>query len=349
MRQLLLFIFLSIASLVAASDYFDILQDEFKQTTTGKVRRYYMTIEEEVWDYYNETNSKVSEGNHFIGTRYYKALYHEYEDITFTKKKEKFHWQGNMGPILKAEVGDIIQIFFWNRASKNFTIHPHGIFYEFEMEGAVFKDAYQESSVGPNQNYTYTWSVLPRAGPGPKDGDSLVWGYHSHVTENDIYAGLYGAILVYRQGKLSPFNNDIVTALFVADENLSPYLSQTMSELYPDFDISNYDQDKVYKAHQFPSINGLISSSPKDLVFNETVVQWHLLGWGSYMDVEFIKWENATIIDGNNPTAMINNYVRLMPASFYSVILKLEEIQGEYQFGSLDNQNGMTMKYKMTL
>jgi hypothetical protein len=30
-----------------------------------------------------------------------------------------------MGPILRAEVGDVIQVFFWNRASKNFTIHPH--------------------------------------------------------------------------------------------------------------------------------------------------------------------------------------------------------------------------------
>lgn len=30
-----------------------------------------------------------------------------------------------MGPILRAEVGDIIQVFFWNRATKNYTIHPH--------------------------------------------------------------------------------------------------------------------------------------------------------------------------------------------------------------------------------
>lgn len=61
---------------------------------------------------------------HFIGTRYYKALYHEY-DATFQHKKARFHWQGNMGPILRAQVGDTIEIHFWNRAKQNFTMHPH--------------------------------------------------------------------------------------------------------------------------------------------------------------------------------------------------------------------------------
>ena len=54
------------------------------------------------------------------------------------------------------------------------------------MEGAVYKDATEDSFVKPGHNYTYIWQVAPRAGPGPKDGDSLVWGYHSHVHENDM-------------------------------------------------------------------------------------------------------------------------------------------------------------------
>lgn len=54
------------------------------------------------------------------------------------------------------------------------------------MEGAIFKGSFEKSIIEPNHNYTYTWKILPRAGPGPKDGDSLVWGYHSHVTESDM-------------------------------------------------------------------------------------------------------------------------------------------------------------------
>lgn len=30
-----------------------------------------------------------------------------------------------MGPILRAEVGDTIQIHFWNKATRNYTMHPH--------------------------------------------------------------------------------------------------------------------------------------------------------------------------------------------------------------------------------
>lgn len=60
-----------------------------------------------------------------LGTRYYKALYHEYKDASFTERKKRSHWQGNMGPILSAEVGDTIEIHFWNKATRNYTIHPH--------------------------------------------------------------------------------------------------------------------------------------------------------------------------------------------------------------------------------
>lgn len=30
-----------------------------------------------------------------------------------------------MGPILRAEIGDTIQIHFWNKATHNYTMHPH--------------------------------------------------------------------------------------------------------------------------------------------------------------------------------------------------------------------------------
>lgn len=140
----LIVLFITIAH--AAPDYYKELTTEFKQKkTTGQVRRFFITAEESIWDYASECASKenvpgnyrymeytavilrhnVFLENNIIGTRYYKALYHEYEDVSYTKKKKKFHWEGSMGPILRAEVGDVIQVFFWNRASRNFTMHPH--------------------------------------------------------------------------------------------------------------------------------------------------------------------------------------------------------------------------------
>ncbi|OBZ86865.1 Hephaestin-like protein 1 [Choanephora cucurbitarum] len=326
------FWFFMLVSIVCA-DYFDILRQEFEQTPTGKVRRFFITAEEEIWDYASESQNPVS-GNkrdksvqlmlnsvnrlridvHSLGTRYYKAIYHEYQDETYTERKVRPHWQGNMGPILRAEVGDIIQIFFWNKASRNFTIHPHGVFYEFEMEGAIFKGSFEEGIVKPNHNYTYTWNVLPRAGPGPKDGNSIVWGYHSHVTEADLFAGLYGAIVVYKPGTLS--NDDIVTSVFVADENQSPYFDRTLSTLDTDIETLRQNVTEFYAANQFPSINGLISSSPKDLIIKPGTT-WHLIGWGTYWDMQKMYWQDSQVkLNGESV-----DHVRIMPASFHSLVV----------------------------
>lgn len=48
-----------------------------------------------------------------------------------------FHFPG---PVIRAEVGDTIQVVFYNRASKPFSMQPHGVFYEKDYEGTVYND-----------------------------------------------------------------------------------------------------------------------------------------------------------------------------------------------------------------
>lgn len=49
------------------ADYFDILQKEYKEVITGKVRRFYITAEEEVWDYASQiANNTNVPGNKLI-------------------------------------------------------------------------------------------------------------------------------------------------------------------------------------------------------------------------------------------------------------------------------------------
>ncbi|KAG1287468.1 hypothetical protein G6F65_001503 [Rhizopus arrhizus] len=296
--QILLFII----NTVYAIDYFDILKKELYNDSVEKVRNFYITAEEVIWDYASQSDSKPSA--HMLGTKYYKALYYEYTDITFTKKKEKYKWQGNMGPILKAEVGETIVVHFWNKATQPLTIHPH--------------------------------KVLPRAGPGPADGNSVVWGYHSHLSEADIYMGLYGAILIYRPGTIS--NDEIVTSFFVSDEDESPYIKKTISDLY-------LKQDTHRKSNSFDVINGLIHSSPSDLVFKKKKVVWHLIGWGTHWDIHYVKWEHGKAVLNDKQV----DQVRLFPASFYTVNLQFNE-SGQWKFGYLDQKSeGMTMYYNVSL
>ena len=67
-------------------------------------------------------------------------------------------------------------------------MHPHGVFYEKSSEGAPYADGTSgldkaDDGVPPGGTHVYTWPVPDRAGPGPMDGSSVLWMYHSHVDE----------------------------------------------------------------------------------------------------------------------------------------------------------------------
>jgi manganese oxidase len=47
------------------------------------------------------------------------------------------------------------------------------------------------------------WSVPERSGSGLRDGNAIMWMYHSHYNESaDIYTGLAGPLIVYKKGVL---------------------------------------------------------------------------------------------------------------------------------------------------
>lgn len=71
-------------------------------------------------------------GPHFIGRKNKKAIYREFTSGEFTEQKQRTTEEehlGIMGPMIKAEVGDTIEVVFKNLATKKYSIHPHGILY----------------------------------------------------------------------------------------------------------------------------------------------------------------------------------------------------------------------------
>ena len=99
-------------------------------TPVGKTRTYYIAADEVTWDYapdgINRISGKpfgeaerywVSSGPHRMGKTLKKALYHEYTDVTFTHLKprpKEFEHLGFLGPLIRAEVGDSIQVVYKN-------------------------------------------------------------------------------------------------------------------------------------------------------------------------------------------------------------------------------------------
>lgn len=47
---------------------------------------------------------------------------------------------GNLGPIVRAAVGDRILFHFLNRLKMPVSVHPHGVFYNKSSEGALYSD-----------------------------------------------------------------------------------------------------------------------------------------------------------------------------------------------------------------
>lgn len=80
-------------------------------------------------------SSFLKSGKDRIGSSYKKTVYKEYSDGTYTVEVAKPAWLGFLGPLLQAEVGDVMRIHLKNFASRPYTIHPHGVFYEKDSEG----------------------------------------------------------------------------------------------------------------------------------------------------------------------------------------------------------------------
>ena len=196
----------------------------------GKIRTYYIAADDVTWDYApgdkdGITGEPVKAVGFFKGskpeervpkpvsTKYLKTLYREYTDNTFkTLKPRPPEWEhlGFLGPVIHAEVGDTIKIVFRNNGDHPYSIHPHGVFYNKDSEGAPYQDGTAgkdkaDDGVPPGGTHTYTWEVPERTGPGPMDPSSVMWMYHSHVDEvKDPNTGLMGAMIVTARGKAKP-------------------------------------------------------------------------------------------------------------------------------------------------
>lgn len=223
---------------------------------TGIVRTYYIAAEEVEWNYAPDGLNRMTgqpfrdqelmfaeAGAHHIGRIAKKAVYREYTDSTFTTVKARApEWEhlGILGPLVRAVVDDTIRIIFRNNTTFPASMHPHGVFYDKNSEGALYEDGTSASDrlddgVPSGGTHVYVWPVPERAGPTMHEGSTSFWMYHSHVDEvRDVNSGLIGALIVTRRGMAradgSPTDVDreLITALLEFDENASWYVEENV-------------------------------------------------------------------------------------------------------------------------
>ena len=107
-------------------------------------------------------------------------------------------------------MGDTLRIVFRNNGDRPYSMHPHGVLYDKNSEGAPYADGTSgadklDDGVAPGATHVYVWRVPERAGPGPHDGSSVMWMYHSHTDETrDVNTGLLGVMLITARGMARP-------------------------------------------------------------------------------------------------------------------------------------------------
>jgi FtsP/CotA-like multicopper oxidase with cupredoxin domain len=343
--------------------------------SAGTARTYYIAAEEMIWDYAPAGRDLTmgmafdDDGKVFversvdrIGSKYKKVVFVEYTDETFTERKARLpasQHLGIVGPTIHAQVGDKIRVIFRNKASRPYSIHPHGVFYTKANEGALTNDGTSDTghagnAVAPGATYVYQWSVPPRAGPGPSDPNSVVWPYHSHVDSvRDTNSGLIGAIIVAAAGAAnadgSPrgVDREFVTLFDIFDENQSWYLDDNIASLPADLATFDRKNTEFVESNHKHTINGfLFGSMPMPTMKVGEHVRWYLFGLGTEADLHTPHWHGNTVtISGHRVDT-----VSLLPAT--SVVADMTpDDPGIWMFHCHVNDHikgGMSGRYEVT-
>jgi hephaestin len=306
----------------------------------GVTRTYYIAADEVEWDYAptgsNQITGQPFEGDALtfvqngpdrIGKVYRKAIYREYTDASFTKLKPRPAAErhlGLLGPVIRAAVGDTINVVFRNQTAFPVSVHPHGVFYAKDSEGAPYADGTSgadkaDDAVAPRGRHTYVWNVPERAGPGPMDGSSVLWMYHSHVDEPaDTNAGLIGPIIITKRGMARPdgspidVDRELVAMFTVFDENASLYLQHNIDAYAGDPSSVNPDDEGFHESNLMHSINGYVFGNLPDLSMTRGQrVRWYVLAQGTEVDLHTPHWHgNTVLING-----MRTDVAELLPMS----------------------------------
>ena len=259
-----------------------------------RVRDYYVTAEEVMWDFAPaRQNLVMNHAGHAArlpatwakSTRWKKLRYVEYTDDSFATRRPQPEWLGILGPILRAEVGDTVRVHFLNRTHGHYGMHPHGLRYTKDHEGAFYASAGRGARIPPGGRFTYEWIADETSGPGPADPSSLVWWYHSHVDEPaETNAGLLGPIVVTAKGRA----RDDATPVDVDREVVVAFMI--------------FDEARGEERGQMHAINGFIFGNlPSPVLKTGDRARWYVLGMGNEKDIHTAHWHGKTLrVQGRN-------------------------------------------------
>ncbi|XP_036129479.1 coagulation factor V isoform X1 [Molossus molossus] len=317
---------------VSSSRNPDHIAASYLRSSTGNRKYYYIAAEEISWDYSQHAQSKMgNEDTHEVpeDSVYKKAVFRKYLDSTFTKRDPRGEYEehlGILGPVIRAEVDDVIQVRFKNLASRPYSLHAHGLAYEKSSEGKTYEDDspawfQEDNAVQPNGSYTYVWHATGRAGPEHPGSACRAWAYYSAVSpEKDIHSGLVGPLLICRRGTLHKDSNmpvdmrELVLLFMVFDEKKSWYYDKPPRPW-------RHASSEAGRSHEFHAINGMIYHLPGLIMYEQEWVRLHLLNLGGSRDMHVVHFHGQTLLENGTQQHQLGVWP-LLPGSFKTLEMK---------------------------
>ncbi|KAM8857385.1 coagulation factor V isoform 2-T2 [Synchiropus picturatus] len=325
---------------------------------------YFIAAEEVLWNYAPNPPKHIDSSFEAqfltksatrIGQVYKKVVYTLYKNESFTERlesKQRRSELGILGPVIRAQVRDVIKIVFKNKASRPYSIYPHGLTIEKSDEGVNYPAGGNHThGVEPGETHTYFWSVIEE--DRPLDGDSrcLTRMYHSAVdAPRDIASGLIGPILICKSRSLNKKNVQVRAdkeqhAMFaVFDENKSWYFDENI-RMFADPSRVNKGDPEFYKSNVMHTINGYVYESGPLLGFcYGEVVTWHVSSIGAQDYIQTATFYGHPF-EVNGRT---EDFLSLYPMTGETIAMNMENI-GVWLVSSLNSHEstkGMRVKFQ---
>ena len=297
----------------------------------AKTRHYYIAAEPELWDFAPEGVDVVC-GKSLpppltAQRKASKLRYIQYTDATFTAKVVQPPSLGILGPVMRGVVGETLAVTFLNRTARPLSMHPHGVKYDKDSEGAYYQPKPGlGAAVGPGATFTYVWLLDENSGPRADEPSSKCWLYHSHVSgDEEVNLGLVGFLIVTDPQRARPdgtpadVDRELATLFMIFDESGVGAAQKEAAE-YADPATGKSALQKTWTEIQQLTeqgaryaMNGRVFGNLPGLEMNEGErVRWYLFALGSEQDMHTAHWHGLRVIEeGRRRT----DVVALLPAS----------------------------------
>ncbi|XP_064875162.1 coagulation factor VIII-like [Oncorhynchus nerka] len=276
------------------------------RTTDGHYRSYYIAAQEITWDYgirkphqLIKTRERRRGMRKFL-TEYKKVVFRAYSERDFqipVTRGELQEHLGLMGPIIKAEINDLLTVTFKNMASRPYSLHLHGVYDKTQGDGWT-QTQWGSSRAGvagvpgeavqPGEVRVYTWRITRKQGPTAAEFDCKAGAYYS--TQNkvkDLHSGLIGPLVICKPGTLHPQLNlqpnlqEYALLFHTFDETKSWYLDENIRQYCIPPCQARRDDPWFQLSNKFAAINGYVAETlPGLMVGQHQQVRWHLLNVG---------------------------------------------------------------------